>query len=77
MDTLPPETLADRIRRLRRESSLTTRDLAERMGCNQSTIVDLEAGRGNPTLRTLDAMASALGVTAAMLLDGVREGVVS
>ena len=77
MDTLPPETLADRIRRLRRESSLTTRDLAERMSCNQSTIVDLEAGRGNPTLRTLDALASALGTTTALLLNGIRADVAS
>jgi transcriptional regulator with XRE-family HTH domain len=74
MNTLPPETLGDRIRRLRRAKSLTPQELAKRVGCHQSTIYDLEGG-GNPTLETVRAVAKALGITPSKLLSGVREDV--
>jgi transcriptional regulator with XRE-family HTH domain len=76
MNTLPPETLGDRIRRLRRAANITTQDLAERAGCHQSTIYELEGG-GNSTLGTVRAVAKAFGITPSELLNGVREDVAS
>ncbi|MFN2592338.1 MAG: helix-turn-helix domain-containing protein [Candidatus Dormibacteria bacterium] len=72
MKTLPPETLGDRLRRLRRDNDLTSAELAERAGCDQSTVTRLEHG-GNVTLKVLQAVAGAFGLTPAALLDGVRE----
>lgn len=43
-------------------------ELAERAGIRRPTITELENGRGNPTLQTIEAIAKALGVSAAQLI---------
>jgi transcriptional regulator with XRE-family HTH domain len=50
------------LRAIRLSKALSQRDLAERAGVTQKTIVDLELGRQEPRLRTIRLLAEALGV---------------
>ena len=50
------------VRRARIEQGLTQEELAERAGTSQFYISSLEAGRRNPTVETVVALAQALGV---------------
>lgn len=55
---------------LREAARLTQRELAIRSGLTERTIGDLErGGQTNPKLETLEALAKALGVGVALLLD--------
>lgn len=56
--------------RIRRH--LTQEQLAERSGLSYKFIGEVERGKGNPTLSTMERLADALGVTLAMLV-GVGE----
>jgi transcriptional regulator with XRE-family HTH domain len=59
----PPLTaLAANLRRLRAERGISTVALARDSGVARATLAQLEAGRGNPTLETLYALANTLGV---------------
>jgi len=46
----------------RKNSGLTQKELADRTGINQGDISKLENGSGNPSLRTLQRLASAMGM---------------
>lgn len=50
------------VRRARIERALTQEELAERAGTSQFYISSLEAGRRNPTVVTVFALAEALGI---------------
>jgi transcriptional regulator with XRE-family HTH domain len=73
-------TLGDRLRRLRREHSLTQEELAEACGVSQEMIAKTEQGRRHPRLTVLAKIAKALDVPLSDLLDdrprldGQREG---
>jgi transcriptional regulator with XRE-family HTH domain len=54
---------------LRRRAGLSALELARRSGVARNTLSALEAGRGNPTIETLYALADALGVPLSDLLD--------
>ena len=56
--------------RLRKAADLTQEQLAERAGMSQQYISDLERGLCNPTIVTLNELATALGVSQ---VDLVRE----
>jgi transcriptional regulator with XRE-family HTH domain len=58
-----------RIQRLREARDLSRQQLARKAGMNRETVRLLEAGRFDPTLRTLTKLARALGVT---LVDLVK-----
>jgi transcriptional regulator with XRE-family HTH domain len=58
----PLDAVAANLRRLRAVRGLSTVELARRSGVARATLVQLEAGRGNPTLETLYALANTLGV---------------
>ncbi|TRD03778.1 helix-turn-helix transcriptional regulator [Mesorhizobium sp. WSM4303] len=49
--------------RLRAASGLTQEQVAERANLTQQYLSDLERGKRNPTIETLYAIASALGVS--------------
>jgi transcriptional regulator with XRE-family HTH domain len=53
-----------RVRSLRRARSLTVTEVAERSGVSRRSWTDLEAGRANASLSTLDRVAAALEVVA-------------
>jgi transcriptional regulator with XRE-family HTH domain len=54
--------VAGNLRRLRAERGVSASELARRSGLGRSTLSELEAGRGNPTVGTLWSLADALGV---------------
>jgi transcriptional regulator with XRE-family HTH domain len=62
------KTIAANVRRLRAARGLSAAALARASGVARATLAELEAGRGNPTVETLYALASVLGVTLADLL---------
>jgi DNA-binding XRE family transcriptional regulator len=54
--------LAGQLITRRRELRMTQQQLAAASGIHQSEISRIESGNGNPTLKTLGALTSALGV---------------
>ena len=61
----PVNALAANLRRLRAERGLSTVALARDSGVARATLAQIEAGRGNPTLETLYALANTLEVALA------------
>lgn len=57
------------VHRLRTAAGLSLADLAAASGISKTTLHGLEQGEGNPTLSTLWALASALGVSLGELLE--------
>jgi transcriptional regulator with XRE-family HTH domain len=53
--------LARRFAEARRKRGWTQKTLAQKTGINQSEISTLESGHANPTYKTLQALAAALG----------------
>ena len=53
--------LARRFAEARRSRGWTQKKLAQKTGLNQSGISTLESGQANPTFRTLQTLAAALG----------------
>lgn len=62
-------TVGINLRRRRQAAGLSLADLASAAGIGKTTLHALELGEGNPTLSTLWALASALGVPLGDLLD--------
>jgi transcriptional regulator with XRE-family HTH domain len=62
-------TIGANLRRRRQAAGLSLADLASTAGIGKTTLHALEMGEGNPTLSTLWALASALGVPLGDLLD--------
>jgi XRE family transcriptional regulator, aerobic/anaerobic benzoate catabolism transcriptional regulator len=62
------DVLSRRARQLRQEQELTLRDLASRSGLSLRFLMDVEAGRGNISVRRLADLAAALRTTAADLV---------
>jgi transcriptional regulator with XRE-family HTH domain len=63
--------LGARVRELRTEQGLRLSELAARAGMSQAYLSEVERGRQFLTLPGLDAVARALDIAAADLLDGV------
>jgi len=63
--------LGHHARELRRQRRLTLRELADRSGLSLRFLLDVEAGRGNISVRRLAALASALDASPADLLAPV------
>jgi transcriptional regulator with XRE-family HTH domain len=61
------------LRALREAAGLTQAQLAEATGLHQTTISDLELGRGDLRLSTLRALAHALNRTIVEIADAVSE----
>ena len=63
-------TLAQRLRRLRRQAGLRACDVADRIGIMRSTYSRYERNEiGNPSLKRLRQIAAALGCTVGALCD--------
>lgn len=67
--------IAGSLRRERARTGLTLTELARRAGIAKSTLSQLEAGTGNPSVETLWALAVALGVPFSRLVDPPRQRV--
>jgi len=61
--------LGRRIRALREGKRLTQEQLAERAELSLKHLGQIERGRGNPTLSSLEALAQALGVSLSELFE--------
>lgn len=68
------ETLGRRVRHRRLHESMTLRELAERSGLSPRFLMDVEAGRGNISIRRLGAIAEALGCGVADLIASTASG---
>jgi transcriptional regulator with XRE-family HTH domain len=64
-------SLGERIRELRKERGWRQIDLAEQAGINENYVSDLEVGRKEICLRTLQSIAIALGIKTSELLDNL------
>lgn len=64
--------LNERLRELRNERGLRLKDIAENAGISVPYLSDLERGRTNPSLETLQTLAGAYGITVHDLLEGVE-----
>jgi len=63
--------LGDRIRELRNNKKETLRNASESTGLSVSYLSDIERGRTNPSLQTLETLASHFGITINDMLLGV------
>ncbi|MGI8781120.1 MAG: helix-turn-helix domain-containing protein, partial [Solirubrobacteraceae bacterium] len=61
--------VAANIRELRRQAGLTLAELAAAAALGKSTLAQLESGRGNPSVETLWAIAAALEVPFARIVE--------
>jgi XRE family aerobic/anaerobic benzoate catabolism transcriptional regulator len=66
-------TLSQRARALRQQQGLTLRRLADRSGLSLRFLMDVEAGRGNISVRRLADLAAALDTTPADLVTAHAE----
>ena len=62
MDDRPFGPLADMVRQARLSKSMTQRQLSHALGMSDGYVGHLESGRFRPTIQTLKALASALGL---------------
>lgn len=65
----PTDLIAGAISRERQRAGLSLSGLAGRAGLAKSTLSQLEAGKGNPSVETLWAIATALGVPFSYLFE--------
>jgi transcriptional regulator with XRE-family HTH domain len=63
--------LGARIKRLREAKEWSQSDLTRAAGLTHGLVSRLEDGEGNPSLKTLSAIAKALGVTISVLVHGL------
>jgi transcriptional regulator with XRE-family HTH domain len=61
-------TVAENLRRLRRQRGWTQEELAHRAGLNRNYVGMVERSENAATLDTLERLAAALGIDAAKLL---------
>lgn len=75
MTSVSPHELGQTVRLFRARRRLTQRQFGELVGLKAQHVSDIELGRVNPSLRTLGAMACALGLRASELLaEAERRG---
>ena len=66
---LPIEIVANSLQRERQKAGLSLAEVARRAGIAKSTLSQLEAGQGNPSLETLWALCVALDIPFAKLME--------
>lgn len=60
--------LAKNMKRLREEKQMTQGDVCRALKCDRAFVSNLEAGKGNPTLATIERVAAAFRVNSDELL---------
>lgn len=65
------ENLGQRIKDLRNERGWSQNELAQVVGLNKSYIGDIELGKRNPTIRSLERIAGGFGMKVGELLQGL------
>ena len=64
----PTSKLGKNIKRIREQKNMTQGDICRAVGLDRAQMSNIEAGKGNPTLATIEKIAQALGVTSDELL---------
>jgi len=64
--------IAAALQRERQKAGLSLTELARRAGIAKSTLSQLESGTGNPSVETIWALSTALGVSFSQLVEPVR-----
>lgn len=62
------ERLGETVRKLRKEKGLSQEEFAEAIGRDARTVVAIETGKRNPTLKTLNKIASVFKISLSDLL---------
>lgn len=62
-------SIGQRLRQIRKDLSLSLTDLSERSAVSIGTLSQLERGKGQPSLRTIERISRGLGVPPFWLLD--------
>lgn len=65
------DRLGSRIRKLRQQREWTQVEMAEKFGVDRSFLADLERGKTNVSLLTLDTIARGFEVSISKLLSGL------
>ena len=65
--------LGKRIRNLRRKAGLTLAQLAEKAALSPKHLRELERGRGNPRLSSIESLAHSLGLSLSEMFDYEHE----
>lgn len=65
-------SIGERIRERRRALGISQRDLSELAGVSLHTLSDIESGKGNPTLATLEDILTPLGMVLSIQVRGVE-----
>jgi transcriptional regulator with XRE-family HTH domain len=68
-DKIALKKFGDNLRKLRKNKSLTLRELSSACNIDYSNILRIEQGKINPTLTTILELASALELNPLVLLD--------
>jgi len=63
-----PEKLGRNLKRIRSDKNMSQGDIARALGVDRGYISNIENGKRNPTLATIQKLANALGVSADELL---------
>lgn len=71
----PIALIAASVQRERQHAGLTLTELSHRAGVAKSTLSQLEAGKGNPSVETLWALSTALSLPLSRLVDPPRSHV--
>ena len=62
------EKLGEKVRKLRKASNMSQEDLAGKIKIDVRTVIAIEAGKRNPTLKTINKIARALKIPVHELL---------
>ena len=64
----PTSRLGKNIKRIREQKEMSQGDVCRAVGLDRAQMSNIESGKGNPTLATIEKIAQALGVTSDELL---------
>lgn len=67
--TQTKQTVADRLRQIRREKGINQEELANSAGINRSYLSSVENGKSSPTIEVVERLAVALGVSMRELMS--------
>ncbi|MFA6552753.1 MAG: helix-turn-helix transcriptional regulator [Candidatus Paceibacterota bacterium] len=69
MSEIVSKKLGENMRRIREEKKMSQGDICRALDFDRSHVSNIENGKQNPTLDTIEKIAKALGVTVSQLLN--------
>lgn len=64
------QTIADRIKQIRKEAGLTQQAFADKLGCKQNTVATYEMGRSTPLAPIIKSICREFNISEAWLRNG-------